>query len=153
MKIQPFQFIKNNRSYFWSSIILLWLAVPAIANPYPYKVTRVIDGDTIEIEVDFLPPELGNKLKVRILGVDTAEKGGLAKCEKEKKTSTDAKHFVEEMISRSLDISVEIKKWDKYGGRVLGDIILDGKKLSVILLENNFAVSYDGRKKIKDWCK
>mgnify|MGYP003334948626 FL=1 len=46
-----------------------------------------------------------------------------------------------------------MKKWDKYGGRVLGDLIIDDKRLSTRLLEAGFAVQYEGEKKVKDWCK
>ena len=42
---------------------------------YDWKVTRVLDGDTVEVQVDFLPKELGDRLLVRIWGVDTPEKG------------------------------------------------------------------------------
>ena len=51
--------------------------------PYDWKVTRAIDGDTVEIQVDFLPSELGNKLHIRVWGIDTPEKGWRAKSEHE----------------------------------------------------------------------
>jgi len=47
---------------------------------------------------------------------------------------------------------VILKQWDKYGGRVLGDLLLDGKSLRELLLENNYAVSYNGAKK-PNWCE
>ena len=37
--------------------------------------------------------------------------------------------------------------WDKYGGRVLGDIIIDGQSLRKLLLDNGFAREYYGTKK------
>ena len=132
-------------------LALLLFPTVAFANPYDYKVKRVIDGDTVEIEVPFLPKELGNHLSVRVLGVDTPEKGKLAKCDIERQRSLEAKDFVQREISLSKSYKVLFYKWDKYGGRVLGDIILDGKKLSHILLENGYAVEYDGGKK-KGWC-
>jgi len=116
-----------------------------------YKVLRVIDGDTIEVEALFLPKELKQVLHLRVYGVDTPEKGKLAKCDIERQRSLEAKDFVQREISLSKSYKVLFYKWDKYGGRVLGDIILDGKKLSHILLENGYAVEYDGGKK-KGWC-
>ena len=57
-------------------IALTFLANYSYANNYyDFKITRVLDGDTVEFEAKFLIPELGNKLKLRILGVDTPEKG------------------------------------------------------------------------------
>jgi endonuclease YncB( thermonuclease family) len=41
--------------------------------------------------------------------------------------------------------------WDKYGGRVLGDVILDGKSLRQMLITNGFAREYYGEAK-QSWC-
>ena len=40
--------------------------------------------------------------------------------------------------------------WDKFGGRVLGDLIVDGKSLRQLLLDNGYAREYYGDKK-KSW--
>lgn len=133
------------------AVAFLCFAIGAVPSDNNYRIIRVIDGDTIEIEAPFLPKELKQVLHLRILGVDTPEKGKLAKCDLEKSRSNDAKDFVQKEISLSKSYKVILYKWDKYGGRVLGDVILDGKKLSHILLENNYAVQYDGGKKQK-WC-
>lgn len=133
------------------AVAFLFFAIGSVPNDNNYRILRVIDGDTIEIEAPFLPKELKQVLHLRILGVDTPEKGKLAKCDLEKSRSNDAKDFVQKEISLSKSYKVILYKWDKYGGRVLGDVILDGKKLSHILLENNYAVQYDGGKKQK-WC-
>jgi endonuclease YncB( thermonuclease family) len=42
--------------------------------------------------------------------------------------------------------------WDKFGGRVLGDIILDGQSLRASLITNGFAREYYGEEK-QSWCK
>jgi len=55
----------------WLGILLL-SASPALATPY--EITRVIDGDTVEIAVDFLPSPLPPRLSIRVMGVDTPEK-------------------------------------------------------------------------------
>lgn len=133
--------------------ILILMKSTAHAAPYPHKVLRVLDGDTVEIEALFLPPELGKKLHVRVLGVDTPEKGAMAKCAKENELSLKAKDFTHDKIADAKEVLIDIKKWDKYGGRVLGDVYIDGKKLTDLLIENNFGVAYYGKKKVKDWCK
>lgn len=137
---------------FLSIVILLYANLYAHAAPKPYKVLRVLDGDTIEVEAKFLPEELGNKLKVRILNVDTPEKGKLAKCEKEDTLSLRARDFTHKKIAEAKEVLVDFVKWDKYGGRALAHVYVDGKSLSVLLIENNFGVQYDGKKKVKDWC-
>ena len=41
--------------------------------------------------------------------------------------------------------------WDKFGGRVLGDIVLDGQSLRGMLIQNGFAREYFGEAK-QSWC-
>ena len=60
------------------ALILIFLGLSASAEPY--KVNRIIDGDTIEIAVGFLPAPLPPKLSIRVLGVDTPEKAPRALC-------------------------------------------------------------------------
>lgn len=119
---------------------------------YDFKVLRVVDGDTVDIDAPFLPPELGKHLKLRVYGVDTPEKGHQAKCNAERRKAQTATEFVEEKVANAKVIKVELRKWDKFGGRVLGDLIIDGKRLSELLVEEGHAVSYDGGRKSKNWC-
>jgi endonuclease YncB( thermonuclease family) len=41
--------------------------------------------------------------------------------------------------------------WDKYGGRVLGDVLLNGQSLRQLLIANGFAREYYGEAKTS-WC-
>ncbi|NDB84990.1 MAG: thermonuclease family protein [Alphaproteobacteria bacterium] len=118
--------------------------------PYEWKVIRAIDGDTVEIQVDFLPSELGNKLHIRIWGVDTPEKGFRAQSEHEKELGLKASEFTKNAIANAKEIKVSLIMWDKFGGRVLGDLIIDGKSLRQLLLDNGYAREYYGNKK-KSW--
>ena len=118
---------------------------------YDFKVLRVIDGDTVEIEADFLPHPLKPTLKLRILGVDTPEKKSRAKCVSESRLAEQASMFTQKTISEGLIKKIQIKSWDKYGGRVLGDVIVDGESLKDLLLSKGLAKPYEGGKKI-GWC-
>jgi endonuclease YncB( thermonuclease family) len=135
--------------------ILSLFAVSAFANPYEYKVTRVIDGDTVEFVADFLPDPLPKKLSIRVLGVDTPEKGHRAQCDKEGQAAIKASAFTKDLITNAYKsgkkVLVEIQKHDKYGGRVLGDVIVDGQRLSEQLIANGHARPYFGEKKTS-WC-
>ena len=115
--------------------------------PYEWKVIRAIDGDTVEIQVDFLPSELGNKLHIRIWGVDTPEKGFRAQSEHEKELGLKASEFTKNAIANAKEIKINLIMWDKFGGRVLGDLIIDGKSLRQLLLDNGYAREYYGDKK------
>jgi len=133
------------------AIALVSLTSVAAANPYDWKVTRAVDGDTVEVQVGFLPAELGDKLKIRIFGVDTPEKGFRAKCESEAKRGEAATDFTKKLLAGGKVIKVEIKEWDKFGGRVLGDVVVDGKSLRAELIKNGYAREYFGDAK-QSWC-
>lgn len=135
------------------AIILITLTAIAHSNPYDFKILRVIDGDTIEVEAPFLPEELDKKLHIRIFGVDTAEKGWRAGCPQEVIKASEARMFVEEEIKKATEKKIIIKRWDKFGGRVLGDVLLDGVPLSKLLIDNNYAIEYYGEEKQNHWCK
>jgi endonuclease YncB( thermonuclease family) len=118
--------------------------------PYAWKVTRAIDGDTIEVQVDFLPSELNNKLYVRVWGIDTPEKGFRALNEHEQQLGAKASEFTKNAITNAKEIKINLIAWDKFGGRVLGDVVIDGKSLRQLLLDNHLAREYYGDKK-KSW--
>lgn len=130
---------------------LLLLSASVSANPYNFTITRVIDGDTVEINAPFLPPELKQKLSIRVYGVDTPEKGFRAHCKAEADSGLSATEFTKRLVNQSKSYQIIIHDWDKYGGRVLGDIILDGKSLRESLIEHKLARPYFGEKK-ESWC-
>ena len=140
-------------------ILLLALAIPvlAISQKTPQGVTydanilKVSDGDTIIIAAPFLPAPLKPQLAVRIFGVDTPEKGFRAKCESENQRGLAATEFTKKLVGSSQKRQVILYDWDKFGGRVLGDMILDGKSLRQQLIANGFAREYFGEAK-QSWC-
>jgi endonuclease YncB( thermonuclease family) len=132
--------------------LLIFLPMQALANPYDFRVIRILDGDTVEFDAPFLPKELKQVLKLRIEGVDTPEKGRLAKCDKERMLAERATQFTQRVIAGAVKHQIVITGWDKYGGRVLGDVILNDRiSLKNLLLEARYAMPYDGRKKAS-WC-
>lgn len=119
---------------------------------YDYEITRVIDGDTVEFAAPFLPAPLKPRLAIRIFGVDTPEKGARAQCQKEALAASAATAYTQRMITNSKRVQVAIADWDKYGGRVLGDIILNGDtSLRRLLIEEGYAREYWGGPK-QGWC-
>jgi endonuclease YncB( thermonuclease family) len=116
-----------------------------------YKITRVIDGDTVEIAVGFLPAPLPPKLSIRVLGIDTPEKAPRAQCEAEAEKAKLASAFTKNAIATAAVIDVQIKSWDKYGGRVLGNVFLDGQSLAEMLINQGLARAYFGEAK-SSWC-
>lgn len=125
------------------------LAAPVAAEQY--KIQRVIDGDTVEIAVPWIPPPLPPKLSIRVLGIDTPEKAPRAQCEAEAKKAAEASAFTKSAVATAQLVEIEIEKWDKYGGRVLGHVLLDGHSLSDMLIEAGLARPYKGEAKTS-WC-
>jgi endonuclease YncB( thermonuclease family) len=124
----------------------------AAANPYDFKILKVNDGDTVVFEAPFLPAPLKPQLSLRVLGVDTPEKGGRAGCPAEAAAAEKASAFTKNLVANAKKIQIELKEHDKFGGRVLGDLIVDGQKLSELLIKNGHARAYFGEKK-QSWCE
>lgn len=118
---------------------------------YDITITRILDGDTVAFEAKWLPPPLKPELSVRVYGVDTPEKGHRAKCPQENERGLAATEFTKRAIAGSKKHQVYLIGWDKFGGRVLGDIVLDGKSLRGMLIERGLAREYYGEAKTS-WC-
>jgi len=118
---------------------------------YDAQIIRVSDGDTIVIAAPFLPAPLKPELAVRIYGVDTPEKGFRGQCESEKQRGEAASAFTKNVVNKSTQRQVTLYGWDKFGGRVLGDIILNGQSLRAMLIQNGYAREYYGDAK-QSWC-
>ena len=119
---------------------------------YDANILRVSDGDTVVISAPFLPAPLKPELAVRIYGVDTPEKGFRAKCPQEDERGKMATKFTTSAVAKSVKRQVVLYDWDKFGGRVLGDIVLDGQSLRAMLIQNGFAREYYGDAK-QSWCE
>jgi endonuclease YncB( thermonuclease family) len=141
-------------------LLAVLLLVPALAfaqkTPkgvvYDAQILRVSDGDTIVIAAPFLPQPLKPELAVRIYGVDTPEKGFRGQCDSEKQRGEAASVFTKNLVQASQQRQVILYGWDKFGGRVLGDIILNGQSLRAQLIANGFAREYYGDAK-QSWCQ
>lgn len=138
--------------------LLLLLPTLALAQKTPQGVTydaqiiRVNDGDTVVIAAPFLPAPLKPELAVRIFGVDTPEKGFRAQCPQEDARGQAATKFTKDAVNASQKRQVTLYAWDKFGGRVLGDIILNGQSLRSLLIQNGYAREYFGEAK-QSWCQ
>jgi len=116
---------------------------------YKCKINKVLDGDTVDIDLDLgFNIVLANQ-RVRMAGIDTPEsrttnkeekvRGLLSKKKLAEKLPTDTWQIIETQKSDNSD--------DKFG-RILGVFILeDGTKVNEWLIQNNYAVSYNGENK------
>jgi endonuclease YncB( thermonuclease family) len=142
-------------------LLLLLLAVPMLAlaqgkmpaksATYDAQIIRVSDGDTIVIAAPFLPQPLKPELAVRIFGVDTPEKGHRAQCPAEAQRGEMATQYTKQLVQSGQRFQVTLYGWDKFGGRVLGDILVNGQSVRQGLISNGFAREYYGDAK-QSWC-
>ncbi len=132
-------------------LLVLVFAIPARAAGEDGPVVRVIDGDTVTVDASAdLPSELAD-LKVRLRGVDTPEKGYRAKCAAERAAGQAATAFTRAEVSRAERIVVHDPRWGKWGGRVIADIMLDGRSLTTALITAGHGRVHTGGRR-GTWC-
>ena len=124
---------------------------PAKSATYDAQILRVTDGDTVVISAPFLPAPFKPELAIRVYGVDTPEKGHRAMCPSEAQRGEAASAFTKNAIAQGGKFQVTMYGWDKFGGRVLGDILINGQSLRAALIANGFAREYYGDAK-QSWC-
>lgn len=115
-------------------------------------ITRVVDGDTLEIAAEWSPYPL--EWRVRILGIDTPEKGSRARCTRERELSAQAQAMTERMVRETLNrVRLRNVRHDAYGGRLDADVIMaNGRSMGEELLRAGLARRYNGNGPKPNWC-
>ncbi len=109
------------------------------------------DGDTITVNIKDVHPLLGNRISVRINGIDTPEIKTSNLCEKE--AGRNAKKLVAVFLKNAKRVDLVNIKRDKYF-RILSDVFVDGQSIKGLLLKNKLAYEYDGGAKQQiNWCQ
>jgi micrococcal nuclease len=119
---------------------------------YVKKVTKVVDGDTIDVEID-LGFDISFSSRVRLAGIDTPESRTTDKMEKA--LGLEAKDYLKKQIESAKTVVIKTEKMDsseKYG-RILGWLFLDGSEVSMNekMIEDGHAWGYLGDTKVKDF--
>jgi micrococcal nuclease len=119
---------------------------------YVKKVTKVVDGDTIDVEID-LGFDISFSSRVRLAGIDTPESRTIDKMEKA--LGLEAKAYLKREIESAKTVVIKTEKMDsseKYG-RILGWVFLDGSTVSMNekMIEDGHAWGYLGDTKVKDF--
>ncbi len=113
---------------------------------YGCTVTRVVDGDTIDVILD-LGFSVLHKCRVRLYGIDTPESRTRNKDEKAR--GKLAAKFLEDSINNGKQVILRSKLKDSKGkyGRVLGEIIVDDININELMVKRYLAVKYYGQSK------
>jgi len=114
---------------------------------YRCKILRVVDGDTVDIDLDLGFGIWLRNERVRISGIDTPES----------RTSDEVERIFGNLASNKVKFLLPVgsrqilysKDFKGKFGRILGDFLVDGYDdfLTNILLENHLAVPYEGQSK------
>ena len=116
---------------------------------YTYKaqVTRVVDGDTIDVDIDLGFGMVYKKQRVRMMAIDTPE--SRTRDLEEKFYGKESKYFLQDLIQSVEDKVTLISHEKGKFGRILGEIFIEGEEKSVnqLMVDDHHAVPYYGGNK------
>ena len=114
---------------------------------YKVEVTRVVDGDTVDVDVDLGFGMVYKKQRVRMMGIDTPESRTRNKAEKV--LGLAAKEFLTQQCRNTFTVASMGR--GKFG-RILGIIYSEnGLDICKLMIKPGHAVEYYGGKKTKVW--
>ena len=124
----------NAKSFLYLLVIPLILSGIAVAQDF-YLCTRVVDGDTIVVEIE------GKLEKIRLIGVDTPETVHPSK--PVQYFGKEASNFTKKMVEgKKVRLEYDWQKRDKYG-RLLAYVYLeDGTFLNAEIIKQGYGFAY-----------
>ncbi|OBS10780.1 thermonuclease family protein [Acidihalobacter prosperus] len=133
-------------------MLSVMLAGPAAAaqayGPYRATPVRVIDGDTVVMDIDIWP-DVTYRLAVRIYGVDTAELHSRNTCERA--LAIKGRAFTAAWLARGGGITLDRVQLGKYAGRVVAEVKRGGDSLAADLIAAGLGHPYFGGRRA-GWC-
>jgi len=110
-----------------------------VINYYPFHDVSVIDGDTVDGDLELGFGILLTDQRVRLLGIDTPETR--TRDLEEKRAGLESKRVVVEKIRNADEVWLGVETGQKPDsfGRILGVVWVDGLNLNEYLLENGLA--------------
>ena len=117
---------------------------------YRCKVKRVVDGDTVDIDIDLGFDVILANQRVRLYGIDTPESRTRDKVEK--RYGFAAKEYLKSMLGKQATLKTHKDATGKFG-RILGEfIVYDEEKdawrsVNTMMIEKHLAVEYHGQSK------
>ena len=125
---------------------------------YNAKVLRIVDGDTLDVDIDLGFGVWIHKERIRLEGIDTPE--SRTRDLEEKKFGLLSKEYVRNLLPVGSIVKLVCKSYDSKGkfGRILGDIEIEEKRmigreltestsLVMKMIDNGYGVEYHGQSK------
>jgi len=128
----------------WLFIFCLFWLLPYTASSQDNRlknitVNSIYDGDTFKITIPNTPAILGDKIAIRVRGIDAPEMRSKAQDEREK--ARLSKQFTVAFLRSAKHIELRNMKRGKYF-RIIADVFADGKSLAEQLLLHKLAAPY-----------
>jgi endonuclease YncB( thermonuclease family) len=108
------------------------------------EITSIYDGDTFRCNISGYPAIIGERIPVRINGIDTPEVTDSRKLIKQ--LARLAKQHTVQRLREGRKIELRNMKRGKYF-RIVADVYIDGQNLGQELIQKGLAKPYDGGKK------
>jgi|TARA_R110001592_G_scaffold284553_1_gene552871 micrococcal nuclease len=118
---------------------------------YKAKLVKVVDGDTVDVDIDLGFGMWMLDERVRIMGIDTPE--SRTRDLVEKQFGLAAKARLKELLGKTCTLKTQVGKGgeDMKGkfGRILGDFLVEGHDIPAgeVLIQEGHAVPYEGQAK------
>jgi len=97
-------------------------------------VTRIVDGDTVEVQIE------GQTFKLRYIGIDTPETvapGQPIECFGKEASARNS----ELVLGKTVGLEKDVSETDRYG-RLVRYVWLDGRMIDALLVEEGYATAY-----------
>ena len=113
---------------------------------YKAKIRRIVDGDTVDVDIDLGFDMILSKQRIRLYGIDAPE--SRTRDKEEKFYGKLANQFLKDQCKKGSSITLRtyLDKKGKYG-RILGEIIVDDVNINQLMVEQHMAVEYHGQSK------
>ena len=117
---------------------------------YRVKIRKIVDGDTVDVDIDLGFGMWLRKERVRVMGIDTPESRTSDKVEKI--FGLAAKNRLSSLLGAEAILHTQVSKKgeDMKGkfGRILGNFTsINGEKCAAVLIREGHAVAYQGGSK------
>lgn len=140
--------------------ILLTALLPAVAladygNVTVDEVAAVYDGDTFTATIREWPPVIGERIKIRISGINAPERRSRcdteAERERERELAAEARIYLVEHL-RSAE-SIELRRIERGSFfRIIAEVWADGENVGQEMLEAGHALPYQEGQGGRSWC-
>ena len=122
---------------------------------YRCNLVKIIDGDTIDVDLDLGFAVVLKKQRIRLYGINTPE--SRTRDLEEKKYGLAAKARLRELLEEADTISIKTeidkKARGKYG-RILGTVMVGTTNINSLLVDEGHAIPYyGGTKRTNKWWK